>query len=71
MEDFAVGFVHLVNDRRIRRDDVHVVFPPQALEDDLHVQQSEETAAEPETEGHAAFGLKDKRRVVDLQLRHG
>ena len=61
VEDLAVGLHHLIDNRWIRRDDVHVVFPAQALEDDLHVEKSEEPAAEAEAESHAAFGLEDER----------
>ena len=61
MKDLAIGFDHLVDDRRIGRDDVHVILTPQPLEDDFHVKQSEKPAAEAETEGHAAFGLEDER----------
>ncbi len=63
-------FTHLVDDRRIRGDDVHVVLAPEPLLDDLHVQQAEEAAAEAEAERDARFGLEDEGGVVELELAH-
>ena len=50
------------------RDDVHVEFAVQPLLNDLHVQQPEESAAEPESERQRAFRLERERSVVELQF---
>ena len=39
-EDFAIRALHLVNDRGVGRDDVHVELAAETLYDDLHVQQT-------------------------------
>src|SRR6185295_14265993 len=50
------------------RDEVARVLALEPLLDDLHVQQAEEAAAEPEAERHRAFGLEREARVVQMQL---
>ena len=72
------GVVHLqhlvlrggdaVRNVRHGRDDVHVELTVEALLDDLHVQQAEETAAEAESERQRALGLESQRGVVEPQL---
>ena len=49
-------------------DHVHVELAVEPLLDDLHVQQPEEPAAEPEAERQRAFGLERQRGVVELQF---
>ena len=71
LHDFAARRQHLVNDARIRGDDVHVVLAAEPLLDDLHVQQAEEAAAETEAERDRAFRLIDEGRIVELQLADG
>ena len=64
----AVGRRHAVQDARRRRDQVHVELAFETLLDDLHVQQAEEPAAEPEPERRRRFRLEEERRVVQPQL---
>ena len=52
-----VGVVDLVLDRRRGGDEVEVELALEALLDDLHVEEAEEPAAEPETERDRALGL--------------
>ena len=70
-EDFAIRALHLVNDRGVGRDDVHVELAAQALDDDLHVQQTEESTTESEAQRHARLGHELERGVVQLKLGHG
>ena len=49
-------------------DDVHVELAVETLLDDLHVQQSEESAAEAEAERQRALRFEGQRGVVELQL---
>ena len=58
---------HLVFDARCRRQQIEVVLALQPLLDDLHVQQTEEAAAEAETERERRFRLVGQRGVVQLQ----
>ena len=71
----AVDFLHYPVRRRHpiqhawrRRHQVHVVLALQALLDDLHVQEPEETTAEPESERGGGFRLVEERGVVQSQL---
>ena len=64
----AVAHQHLVDDRRRRRDQVHVVLALEPLLHDVHVQQAEEAAAEAEAQRLRHLGLVVQRRVVELQL---
>src|SRR5438094_10334448 len=50
--NLAPGRFDFVNDARAGRDDVHVVFAPQSLLNNFHVQESEKTTAKPESEGN-------------------
>ena len=45
-EFFPVGFGHFVNHAGIGGDDVHIELAAKAFLDDLHVKESEESAAE-------------------------
>ena len=58
----------LVDDRRRRRDQVHVVLALEPLLHDVHVQEAEEAAAEAEAQRLRDFGLVVQRRVVELEL---
>ena len=66
--DHAVGRGHPVQHARRRRHQVHVEFALETLLDDLHVQQPEEAAAEPEAERDRRLRLVEERRVVQPQL---
>ena len=50
------------------RDDVHVEFAVKPLLYDFHVEQSEESAAETESERERTFRLERERCVVELQF---
>ena len=58
----------MVLDRRRRGDQVEVELALEALLDDLHVEQAEEAAAEPEPERDRALRLVGEARVVEVQL---
>ena len=64
----AVGQHDVVLDRRRRGDEVEVELALEALLDDLHVEQAEEAAAEPEAERDRALRLVGEARVVEVQL---
>ena len=64
----AVGGRHPVQHARRRRHQVHVELALEPLLDDLHVEQAEEAAAEPEPERRRRLGLVEQRRVVEPQL---
>src|SRR6266567_1625717 len=49
-------------------DQIEVELPLEPLPHDLHVQQAEEPAAEPETERHRRLRLVVQRSVVELEL---
>ena len=67
----AVGELHLVDDARVGRDDIHVELATEALLHDLHVEQTEEPATEPEAQRRGAFRLIAEGRIVDLEFAHG
>ena len=54
--------------RRRGGDEVEVVLALEALLDDLHVQEAEEAAAEPEAQRGRGLGLARERGVVEAQL---
>ena len=64
----SVGPKHLVFDRGRRRDEVERELALEALLDDLHVQQPEEAAPEPEPERDRALRLEGERGVVEVEL---
>ena len=64
----AVGRRHPVQHARRGRHQVHVELALEPLLDDLHVQQAEEPAAEPEAERDRRLRLVEERRVVQPQL---
>ena len=67
----AVGQDDVVFDRRRRGDEVEVELALEPLLDDLHVEQAEEPAAEPEAERDRALGFVGEARVVEVQLLEG
>ena len=64
----AVLQLDVVLDRRRRGDEVEVELALEPLLDDLHVEQAEEPAAEPEAERDRALGLEGEARVVEVEL---
>ena len=64
----AVGLEYAILDARHRRDETQVELALQPLLHDFHVQQAEESAAEPEPERRRRFGLVAQRCVVELKL---
>ena len=68
LDQFAVGLGHAIQHARRGGDQVHVEFALEPLLHDLHVQQAEEAAAEPEPERHRRFRLEEERRVVETQF---
>ena len=58
----------VVLDRRRRGDEVEVELALEPLLDDLHVEQAEEPAAEPEPERDRALRLVGEARVVEVEL---
>lgn len=64
----AVGLDDLVDNARQRGNKVEVELAFEPLLNDLHVQQPEESAAEPESERQRAFRLERERSVVELQF---
>ena len=64
----AVGPACAVRHRRGRRDQIEVIFALKALLDDLHVEQPEEAASEPEAERTAGLWLEDQRGVIEPEL---
>jgi hypothetical protein len=67
--DFLAGVhEHAVDGVRRGGDQRQVEFPLEPLAHDLHVQQAEEPAAEPEPERVARLRLVDQRGVVQPQL---
>ena len=63
-----VQAAHAVGDVRRGHEQVEVELALEPLADDLHVQQPEEAAAEPEAERLRGLGLVEERGVVQLQL---
>ena len=64
----AVAHVHVVFHVRYGRDDVHVEFAVEAFLHNFHVQESEESGAEAETERFGGFGFPTQCRVVQAEL---
>ena len=58
----------MVLDRRRRGDEVEGELALEPLLDDLHVEQAEEAAAEPEAERDRALRLEGEARVVEVEL---
>ena len=64
----TIGHLDLIHHARVSRDDVHVELAAEALLHDLHVEQSEESAAQPKAQRRRALGLEGERRIVQLEL---
>ncbi len=64
----AVGQRHQVLHRRSGRNEIQVELALQSLLDDLHVEQPQETATEPEAERHGALRLEADRGVVEVKF---
>ena len=69
--DIPVGLVDLVHYVGGRGDQVQLVFPFQPLLDYIHVEQAQETAAEPEAQSGRGLRLKEQGRIVQLELFQG
>ena len=67
----AVGLEDVVVHRGRRRDEVEVELALEALLDDLHVKQPQETDAEAKAKGHGGLGRPGERRVVHVELVEG
>src|ERR1019366_8561631 len=63
-----IRLVNQIADPRRRSNQVEVVLALQSLLNNFHVQQTQKPAAEAEAQRHRTFRLKEKRRVVELQL---
>ncbi len=59
---------YLVFDAGSCGDQIQVILALQPLLDDVHMQQAQESAAEPQVQGHGGFGLVDERGIVQVQL---
>ncbi len=68
IDDFAASSLHFVHYGRRGGDQIEIVFALQALLNDLHMQQTQEAAAEAEAERGRAFRLIEQRGVVQAQL---
>ena len=64
----AVGQERPVRHRRRRGDQRQVELPLQPLPDDLHVQQPEEPAAEPDAQCVRRLRLEREARIVELEF---
>src|SRR6185437_8137397 len=64
----AVGLEYAVLDARNGSDEIEIELALEPLLHDLHVQQSEKSAAKAEAERGGSFRLIVERRVVELQL---
>ncbi len=62
-----VSFDHVELDVGLRRDELEVELPLEALLHDVHVQQAEEPGPETEAQGLRDLGLVAERRVGELQ----
>src|SRR5919106_1692424 len=71
LDDLAGPLRRLVRDVRRRDQEVEVELPLEALAHDLHVQEPEEAAAEPEAERLRRLRLVRERGVVELQALEG
>ena len=70
LDVFAVGFDDFVDHAGVGGDDVHVVFPPEAFLDDLHMKEAEEAAAKAKSKSDGAFRLENECGVIELEFRH-
>ena len=66
-DQVAAVLDHMVNNTRIRRNDLHVVLATDALLDDLHVEETEEATTETKAERQRAFRSVNEGRIVQTQ----
>ena len=71
VDHLSVRLMDLIDNARRRCDKVEIVLSLQSLLDDLQMEESEESTAEPESQRDRSLCLKLKRRVVELQLLQG
>ena len=64
----SIGEIDFVNDAGGGGYKVEIIFSFKAFLDDFHVQQTEKSAAETESQSRRGFRLEMKRRVVELKL---
>ena len=64
----AVGAEHLINNVRCCRNQAQVIFTLQALLDNVHMQKSQEAAAEAKAQRCRGLRLEYERSIVQLQL---
>ena len=64
----AARLVYLVNNGRRCCDKIKIILAFKALLYDLHVQKSEKSAAETESQRHGSLRLKCQRRVIQPEL---
>ena len=64
----ALFVVHLIRYVGHGGDDIHIELAAEALLHNLHVQQTQEAAAEAEAQGCRTLGNEGQRGVVELQL---
>ena len=67
-DDLAVERLDLVDHGGRRRDQRQIVLALEPLLDDVHVEQTEEPAADAEAERAADFGFEGERRIVEREL---
>ena len=68
LDHLAIGRPHPVEHARRGRHQVDVELALEPLLHDLHVQQAEEPAAEPEAQRRRRLRLEHERRVVEAQF---
>ena len=68
LDHVAIAQLHLINHAGRCCDQVLIELAFQALLHDLHVQQSQETAAKTKTQGLAHLRFIAQRRVVEFEL---
>ena len=67
----TIGSIDVILDVRDRTDQIEIELALQALAHDLHVQQTEEAAAEAKAQRHRRLRLIVQRGVIQLQLGEG
>src|SRR5664279_3334235 len=71
LDHAAIREGNLVSHPGSGSNQVEIVFALQPLLDDLHVQQTQETAAETKAQRHRAFRLEEEGRIVEPQFFQG
>ena len=70
-DEFLFVCVHFVRHVWNRRNDIHIEFAIETLLNDFHMQESQKTASEAESECCGRFRLESQRCIVELQLFDG